>query len=108
VASFNINETISGLRTTPIPYVNPGPCRIAGKLSLPSPNLGSGAGSTVVVTVNQNGTPVYTSNPGADGFETGVNISNGDVITVVTSSSSVVDQQLNAVKMTLSVWEGGE
>jgi hypothetical protein len=105
---FSISQVISGLRTTIVPYVVAGPLALIGKVSVPRASQGSSGASTVVVTVNQNGTPVYTGQPGADGFRTGVNVVLGDVITIVTSSSNPIDQQLNAVKTTVSIWEGGE
>jgi hypothetical protein len=108
MADFNTSKVISGLRTTGVPYLEAGPCQLVGKLTLPRASQGSTSASTVVVTVNQNGTPIYTGRPGADGFECGVNIALNDVIQVVTSSSNPLDQALNAVKMTLSIYEGGE
>jgi hypothetical protein len=106
--NFNINETFVGLRTIQLACLTPGPTVIVGKLSLPKVSQGDSGASTCVVTVNQNGTPIYTGNPGADGFRTGVTTLPGDIVTITTSSSSPVDQQLNAVKMTLSLWQGGE
>ena len=105
---FSTSEVISGLRTTAVPYTVAGPLELIGKLTLPRASQGSAGASTVVVTVNQNGTPVYAGLPGADGFKTGVNVTLGDVITIVTSSSSPIDQQLNAVKTIVAIWEGGE
>lgn len=105
---FSINEAVSGLVSTTIPRLNPGPHTITGKLTLPSRGTGSQTSTTVIVTVNQNGSPIYTGKPGADGFVAGFNAAANDVITVVTSSSNPIDQALNAVKMTLSIWEGGE
>jgi len=108
VAAYNTIEPISGLRTTLMPKMNPGSHQFVGKLTLPRASQGSASASQVVVTINQNGSPVYVGAPGADGFETGVNIAANDVITVVTSSSNPSDQQLNAVKLTVAIWEGGE
>lgn len=108
MAAFCTNEPISGLRTTTMPSMSPGPHQFVGKLTLPRASQGSASASQVVVTVNQNGSPVYIGIPGADGFETGVNIALNDVITVVTSSINPADQQLNAVKLMVSIWEGGE
>ena len=108
MAAFSTNEPISGLRTTLMPNMSPGPHQLVGKLTLPRASQGSSGASQVVVTVNQNGSPVYVGVPGADGFETGVNIALNDVITVVTSSSNPIDQQLNAVKLMVAIWEGSE
>lgn len=108
MANFSINEAVSGLRSTQMPRLNPGSHTITGKLTLPSRGTGLATSTTVVVTVTQNGTPIYIGAPGADGFVTGFNAAVNDVITVVTSSSNPIDQQLNAVKMIVSIWEGGE
>jgi hypothetical protein len=107
MSDYNMNMAIAGLRTTTIPYSSPGPYTISGKLTLPRPSNGSGDASQVVITINQNGSPIYTGTPGADGFETGVNIALNDVITCVTSSSSNADHELNAVKLSLSLYQGG-
>ena len=108
MAAFSTNEPISGLRTTIMPAMTPGPHQFVGKLTLPRASNGSASASQVVVTINQNGSPVYIGQPGADGFEAGVNIATNDVITIVTSSTNPADQQLNAVKLTVAIWEGGE
>jgi hypothetical protein len=108
MADYASSEVISGLRTTAVPYIAAGPCLIAGKLTLPRASQGSAGASTVVVTVNQNGSPIYVGAPGADGFKTIANIVLGDVINIVTSSSNPIDQALNAVKMTVSIFEGGD
>jgi hypothetical protein len=105
---FSTSAVISGLRTTIIPYTVAGPLSLVGKVTLPRASNGFLTGSTVVVTVNQNGTPVYVGLPGADGFKTSVNVALGDVITIVTNSNSPIDQQFNAVKTTVAIWEGGE
>ena len=81
-------------------------------------NTGSGAGSqptqtsvaalasSLVTTINHNGSPAYTSSPGDRGAWVQINATAGDTITVVTSSSNPVDQANNAVKSTISVSEG--
>lgn len=73
---------------------------------------GSGGGplvpSQVVVTIKQNGSTIYTTNPGDRGFFIkALNCTAGDVITFVRSSSLAQDQQLNAIRMTLVINEGG-
>jgi hypothetical protein len=103
---FGMNGAISGLTTTTLPVLAPGSYTVSGKLSVPKPSNGSISASQVIVTVNKNGAPVFTSKPGADGFETGLNYALNDVVTIVTSSAATVDQELNAVKLSLSIYQG--
>jgi len=79
----------------------------------PGGGAGTGVGggpripSQIVTVINQNGTPIYTSNPGDMGFSLrAVQCTAGDVITVVTSSSLASDQQPNAMRLTLATSEG--
>jgi hypothetical protein len=79
----------------------------------PGGGTGTGTGgvpkvpSQVVMTVKQNGSTVYTSNPGDQGLViNALNCTAADVITITTSSSLASDQVLNAVKMTVAVSEG--
>jgi hypothetical protein len=59
-----------------------------------------GGASTVVVTVSQNSTLLYTGAPGATGFAVyGIECAVADVITVTTASTSLPDEAANAVKM---------
>jgi hypothetical protein len=81
-------------------------------------NTGSGAGSqpvltstpalssSLVTTINHNGSAVYTSNAGDRSAYAQINATAGDTITVVTSSSNSADQANNTVKSTISVSEG--
>lgn len=116
----SLTRTNLGTHTVTIPttdaYV------FVGTLTLPvdpgtvtaGPGGGAGTGtgaapqlpSQVVVTVNQNGTPVLVTSPGSKGFEVTLNCTAADVITIVTSSSAAIDNQTNAVKWTLSISEG--
>lgn len=80
---------------------------ITGTLTLPTLTMTSATTpSAVVVTVNQNGTPKFTSTAGDRGFSTGINAAQGDVITVVLSSALASDAAPMAVKSTISVSEG--
>lgn len=78
---------------------------ITGTLTIPT-LITTGIKSQVVVTVNQNGSPVFTSAQGVQGFQTGVQATAGDVITIVISSSLPADAAPQAVKTTLSISEG--
>jgi hypothetical protein len=79
----------------------------------PGGGAGTGTGggaqvtSQVVVTINQNGSPIYTSHPGDKGFLLkAVSCVANDVITIVRTSSLLQDEQKNAIKMTLAITEG--
>lgn len=87
--------------------------------SITTGNVGSGAGSqptqmstaalasSLVTTINQNGSPVYTSVAGSRSAYAILNCTAGDTITIVTTSSNpVVDNAVNAVRSTISISEG--
>lgn len=102
---FNQNAAIGGLNTYSVIVPNAGPYAIKGKLTLPT-IVGGGGASSCVVTVNQNGSPVYTGVAGAEGYFTTLNCAVGDTIAVVLSSAAAVDQALNAVKATVGITQG--
>lgn len=106
MANYAQNLVFNGIGTLTIVMPVAGPCFIEGKLSLPSLNAGSSGPSSVVVTVNQNGSPIYSGPAGAEGFKVDFTAALSDSMTVVTSSSAAVDTALNAVKMTVSVGSG--
>lgn len=108
MANFNLNATVQGLGTTTIVAPTTDTYVVTGTLTLPSIPAGSATSSSVVVTVNLNGSPVYTGAAGSRGFRTGVTATAADTITIVLSSAAAVDLQPNAVKMTLSMYEGAE
>lgn len=67
--------------------------------------------SGLVIVVNQNGSPVYTApiitpTQGALQFKTELNCALNDVITVVLSSSSAIDNALNTVKTSIALVQG--
>lgn len=118
-------QTVNGLSTTTINIPTTDFYTVAGTLELPSQGAtatqgaGGGAGtgavatqrlsSQVVVTVNHNGSPIYTGAAGLKGFSTGAQCTAGDTMTVVLTSSETStqpDPQLNAVKATITVIEG--
>lgn len=126
MANYNLTATLNGLREYDFPAPSAGPFVVKGTLELPSqaPTAAQGAGgggigtgavpglpqsSQVVVVVKNINATIYTGPAGAKGFECGVNIAApGDLIKVIMSSSLALDQQPNAVKMTLSIFEGAE
>lgn len=74
---------------------------------------GTGSGSTaetpsqVLITINKNGSPVYTGTAGKQGFAiNGISLAANDVITIVPTSSLSQDKQPNAVRMTIAISEG--
>lgn len=67
--------------------------------------------SGLSVVVNQNGSPVFTApvltpTQVAQQFKVGLNCALNDTVSVVISSSSAIDQQLNTVKSTVSFNQG--
>jgi len=123
MANFIVNTSQEGLGTYSVTIPTTDIYMIQGTLTLPNivpsvlagPGGGAGTGSgggpeipsQVVVVVNQNGTPRFTSSPGSEGFILrALPCTAGDVLTFVRSSSLSQDQQPNAVKMTLAISEG--
>ena len=63
------------------------------------------------VVVNQNGTPVYTAptpsaTQGHNQYKVELNCTAADVITVVFSSSTPIDKQLNTIQSTVTIGAG--
>lgn len=120
--AININATINGLTTNVFGLPNTDVYTISGTLELPpviptasqGPGGGAGTGtgggpispSQVVVVVKHNASTVYTGNPGDKGFLTGFAATAGDTVSVILSSSQGLDNQLNRVKCTVSIFEG--
>ncbi len=104
-SGFNQNIESTGLSTisTTVPYA--GPYFVKGMITLPTLVDGGGA-SSLVVTVNQNGSPVYTGSAGAEGFYTNISCAAFDVIAVVFSSSASVDALSNALQSVISIGQG--
>lgn len=104
-SGFNQNIESTGLNTvsTTVPYA--GPYFVKGKFTIPTLVGGAGA-SSLVVTVNQNGSPVYVGQVGPEGFYTNISCAAYDVIAIVLSSSAAVDAALNAIKCVYSIGQG--
>ncbi len=99
------NRTLTGLGTFPVIVSQSKFYNIKGKISLPTIGAGSVADSAVVVTANVNGgSTFYTGTAGAEGFETGAVCNSGDTINVILTSAAAVDQGLNIIKTTLSIY----
>jgi hypothetical protein len=101
---FNQNTISTGLGTTTLTAPQAGVYFVKGKLQLPTiTGSGNAAGaSQCVVTVNQNGSPKYVGNAGAEGFYTTLSCALADSITIVLTSAATPDQAQNAIKMEVS------
>lgn len=76
-----------------------------GKISLPTISEGESQ-SGVIVTINVNGgSDIYTGEQAAEGFRAGSFLSEGDTLEITLSSSETVDQSLNVIKSTISIFE---
>lgn len=124
MANFSQSLSSEGLRTTTITIPTSDVYNFQGRLTTTSKNDGSatqgaggGAGtgtgapppipSQVVTVVNQNGSPIFTSQAGARGFSLNAVVCvAGDIITFVTSSSLAQDQQSNSIRLILAISEG--
>ena len=104
--AFNQSGELAGLNTYTISVPSAGAYSIDWKNYLPRPSQG-GTQSSLVVTINQNGSPIYTSPAGGDGGRFDMACAAGDVITLVTSSANANDQGLNLIK-TQVAFSGGQ
>lgn len=103
-SGFNQNIESQGLNTISVTVPYAGLYFVKGKIILPIPQ-GSGQ-SSLVITVNQNGSAIYTGLVGAEGFYVNASCAASDVLAVVPSSSNALDTALNAVKLVISVSQG--
>lgn len=102
---FNQSTVFCGLGTYTTVVPVDGLYFVEGKLSLPTLTNGGGI-SAVVVTINKNGSPIYTGVAGAEGFYTTVQCAAADSLAVVLSSSADADQGKNAIKTTIGIGTG--
>jgi hypothetical protein len=99
------NITVNGLGTFSFSVLSTGYKTLKGKITLPSIIEGAPVNSQVVVTININGgSAIYTGAAGAEGFESGSYATAGQVFNVILSSSLPQDEQLVAVKSTISFY----
>ena len=98
----NQNLTFAGLGTLSVTIPQAGAYFFKGKISIPTIAKGDVGPSSCLVTINQNGSPVYTGIAGAEGFYTDIACALNDVIAMVFSSAAAVDQGLNVIKSTIS------
>lgn len=106
MAAFNQNLVFNGLGTLSLTVPVAGAYFIDGKISLPTMPKGDSAPSSCLVTINQNGSPIYTGIAGAEGFYKTVTCAASDVLAMVFSSSAAVDQPLNVIKSVVSIGLG--
>ena len=104
-SGFNQNIEAVGLGTTSVTVPYTGAYFVSGKFTIPTLVGGAGA-SSLVVTVNQNGSPIYTGQAGPEGFYTNVSCVAYDVIAIVLTSVAAVDAVNNAVKAVYSIGQG--
>jgi hypothetical protein len=104
-SGFNQNIESVGLNTVSVTVPYAGPYFVKGKVFLPT-LVDAGIASSVVITVNQNGSPVYTGLAGAEGFYVDVSCAANDILAVVPSSGVSTDALANAVKLRISIGQG--
>ena len=110
MSNYSQNFSISGLETLTVVMPLAGLYKLEGKIKLPrlsqsdpsDPNYLSYP-SSVVATIKQNGTTIFTSSAGSDGFSIPLLAALKDSITVQLSSSSAQDEVLDAVSCVVSI-----
>ena len=107
MASYHYTNNFEGLTTIKLPAApTMNQYTIQGQLTLPSLTRGSISNSSVVITVKKNGSVIYTGQAGANGFQLTPTLSPGDVITIIPSSTALVDQGRHFIKIHVQMWEG--
>jgi hypothetical protein len=102
LGAFSTNIATTGLNTTTTSIPLAGTYLVTGKLSVPTLVGGAGA-SSVVTTVTQNSSTMYTGLAGAEGFAVTLNCAAGDTVAVTYASSAAPDEQPNAIKTVISI-----
>lgn len=108
MANYNQNIGFQGLGTVSVVVPFTDQYVLDGKIQLPNIPAGSPVSSSLVVTINKNGSPQYVGNAGSRGFRSVIACSAGDTLAIVFSSAAAVDVALNAIQSTISIYEGGE
>lgn len=110
MSNYSQNFTISGLETLTVVMPVAGNFTLSGKISLPrlsqtdptDPNY-LAYPSDVVATIKQNGSTIFTSTAGSDGFSIPILAALKDSFTVQLSSAAAEDNVLNAVSAVVSL-----
>ena len=110
MADFNQKFSISGLETLTVVMPLAGQFQLEGKIKLPrlsqsdptDPNFLSYP-SAVVATIRKNGSAIFTTTAGSDGFSIPISVALSDSITVQLTSSSPQDMVLDAVSAVVSI-----
>lgn len=105
MAQYAQNLVFQGIGTISVTVPFAGMYVVESKSSLPTLTNGGGV-SALVTTINKNGSAQYTGTAGATGARTNFVCAAGDVIAVVYSSANAVDNALNAIKSTISIYQG--
>ena len=110
MSNYSQNFAISGLETLTIVMPVAGNSVLSGKIKLPrlsqsdpsDPNF-LNYPSAVVATIKQNGSTIFTTAAGSDGFSIPVLYALNDTFTVQLSSAAAEDAVLNAVSAVVSI-----
>lgn len=104
--SFSSNSEFQGLGTFTVKVPEASQYTVKGTITLPTVNTTGSEQSQLLVVINVNGSPVYTGQVSARGFEARTACAANDVITVVFSSPLAIDAANNAIKSTISISQG--
>lgn len=107
MANFLLSEVVQGLNTVTFTAPTADQYVVDIKTTLPTlTTTGGTQQSSLVTTVNQNGTPMAVYAAGTRGSQTRLSCAANDVITIVFSSSNPVDQGYNAIQSVIAISEG--
>ena len=103
--AFNQTIQFTNLGTISVGCPEAATYNVDVKLQIPS-RVQSGSDSAVLTVIKKNASTIYTGVAGSTGAWTQVACSAGDTISVVTSSSNTIDNNLNAVQGTIAISDG--
>lgn len=102
---FNQSGELAGLSTYTVTAPTAGFYSVDWKNSIQRLSQG-GLQSSLVTTIVQNSSTVYTSTAGADGGHFDLSCAVGDTINLTTASSAPADTGLNSVKTQVAISSG--
>lgn len=109
MAQYAQSLLLNGLNNISVTVPSAGQYFTNGKISLPTQSTGASINSQAVMTIKQNGSTIYTGTAGASGFGipgSQLTCAAGDVLNYAFTSSTSVDQPLNAIKSTINLGQG--
>lgn len=107
MANYLLSEVVQGLSTVSFTASAADQYVVDIKTTLPTlTTTGGTQQSSLVTTININASPFAVYAAGTRGSQTRLSLAQGDIVTIVFSSSNPVDSALNAIQSVIAISEG--